>query len=215
MSPLERLQWAAAVAADSTVGDRAKAIAAVFAFIINSKTGECFHSMATLARLAGKCERSTRLAVRELESAGWLMCRTSRGRTSNVYAPDFQKSSTYDPFPGATQHEDAGFTQQEGAGMGRSNPASSRINPASDDLQPGMLVPPTRQDHAPKQGNKTNNACGSAPEGAQASAKTRKLTSEENAAKGAEFKRTMAAKGLMMETPTAAVMEPQQEVAIA
>jgi hypothetical protein len=203
-SPCDRLRWAAAVAFDPTLNDRAKVLASVFAFIVNADSGDCYHSMATLARLTGKCERSTRLAVRELEEADWLACRQTKGRTTNFYAPKLQNSSDYNPFPSATRQEDAGLDPTNPASSYRVNPASFNTNPASDDLQPGILASLTRQDHAPKQGiNKINTASVFAPKGAQPSAERKKKpTREESAKKSAEFVNVRnAVMGRKTETP--------------
>lgn len=76
-------KWVHESGAWSRMTDRGLRIYGVLLFYMNSESGTCWPSEATLAKTAGRSERWVRDALRDLEAAGWIkIVREGRG---NIY----------------------------------------------------------------------------------------------------------------------------------
>jgi hypothetical protein len=150
-SPLDRLQWAAAVAADPSLHHAAKILAAVLACGANKDTGTCIQPLAKLAAASDLGQRTVWGGARELAVAGWLTIGDRRGRDWKVYRLNLERGIGYNPFPSespSTSHPIATLTSQPNATLGAATSQPSAGNLAISGGQPRSPVPATSQPNA-------------------------------------------------------------------
>lgn len=100
LSPLARLEWLCAVAADARLSVAAIRVAAALARRQNERTGKLNPTVFTLAMDAGLTDRAVRSAVKSLEEMGWLAVNRAesggRGRANSfsLHQPETLHSET-------------------------------------------------------------------------------------------------------------------------
>ena len=90
MSPLERIDWLAAIGADADARG-ALHVAAMLAHYLG-RDGRAVVATPELASELGLAKRNVQRHIRHLESAGWLAVEISRGRgKANSYYPQMRR----------------------------------------------------------------------------------------------------------------------------